>query len=491
MKGLVNMKKSNKGFTLVELIIVIAVIGVLAAILIPVFSNVIDKANQKSALSDARNAVAQFTAKLTDEEGLSMPESLVFVKKANKLWAVSYTNDGGCQVLADNGFKMLSNGATESENFANTVAAYEQQLKAEGYVSNATLARKAYCVNSVQRDVAQYDDATVQSVERNMMQQITVAPDTMALSFSYTPTQNFFQNTEAAVPSMDAGFSINGVASNAATLQDAINAAPAGATIRLYEDTTASAVIEVTNNITIDGNGHTITANGTRGLWIDSSNVTLNMKNVTLDCTNKERGVQINSNLSNVTINMSNVTIKNVTHYAVNVCAGCTNLAINIDNANIKSWAALNIWSDADVHVTNSVLHGYNNKSYNAQGWNNFSTINVEGDTTGHTDMHAESVDILVEDSIIIAEQTTGNRQKLVGFNSQSKNNIVTLKNCDLRSNDADVDPDHDAWIVYNYGETNTFVNENYSFTDLTTNQSYFADSVTVKDLGSTIWYNV
>ncbi|MBQ9949969.1 MAG: prepilin-type N-terminal cleavage/methylation domain-containing protein, partial [Clostridia bacterium] len=39
------MKRTKHGFTLVELIIVIAVIGVLAAILIPVFSNVIDKAN--------------------------------------------------------------------------------------------------------------------------------------------------------------------------------------------------------------------------------------------------------------------------------------------------------------------------------------------------------------------------------------------------------------------------------------------------------------
>ena len=43
------MKKTNKGFTIVELIIVIAVIGILAAILIPAFSNIIEKANAKSA----------------------------------------------------------------------------------------------------------------------------------------------------------------------------------------------------------------------------------------------------------------------------------------------------------------------------------------------------------------------------------------------------------------------------------------------------------
>lgn len=75
------MKRTKHGFTLVELIIVIAVIGVLAAILIPTFSNVIDKANAKSALSDARNTVTQY---LTDSFDKGLPENLVVVvKKAN------------------------------------------------------------------------------------------------------------------------------------------------------------------------------------------------------------------------------------------------------------------------------------------------------------------------------------------------------------------------------------------------------------------------
>ncbi len=56
------MKKTNKqkAFTIVELIIVIAVIGILAAILIPAFTNIIAKANAKSALSDARNTLTSF-----------------------------------------------------------------------------------------------------------------------------------------------------------------------------------------------------------------------------------------------------------------------------------------------------------------------------------------------------------------------------------------------------------------------------------------------
>nr|MBE6545134.1 type II secretion system protein [Oscillospiraceae bacterium] len=50
------MKRNNKkGFTIVELVIVIAVIGILAAVLIPTFSGVIADANATAAKQEARN----------------------------------------------------------------------------------------------------------------------------------------------------------------------------------------------------------------------------------------------------------------------------------------------------------------------------------------------------------------------------------------------------------------------------------------------------
>ena len=49
--------KNRKGFTIVELVIVIAVIAILAAVLIPTFSGVIGNANQSAALQTARSTL--------------------------------------------------------------------------------------------------------------------------------------------------------------------------------------------------------------------------------------------------------------------------------------------------------------------------------------------------------------------------------------------------------------------------------------------------
>mgnify|MGYP004582624527 CR=1 FL=1 len=63
------MKKSNKkGFTIVELVIVIAVIAILAAVLIPTFTNVVNKANESKDIQQARNAYEEWLAKQIDKD---------------------------------------------------------------------------------------------------------------------------------------------------------------------------------------------------------------------------------------------------------------------------------------------------------------------------------------------------------------------------------------------------------------------------------------
>ena len=59
------MKMSKKGFTIVELVIVIAVIAILAAVMIPTFSGMVGKAKESAAMQEANAAM---TAVFTSEE---------------------------------------------------------------------------------------------------------------------------------------------------------------------------------------------------------------------------------------------------------------------------------------------------------------------------------------------------------------------------------------------------------------------------------------
>ena len=56
------IKNTRKGFTITELVIVIAVIAILAAVLIPTFSGIVSKANDSKTLQEARNLMVNHIA---------------------------------------------------------------------------------------------------------------------------------------------------------------------------------------------------------------------------------------------------------------------------------------------------------------------------------------------------------------------------------------------------------------------------------------------
>ncbi len=60
-----NQNKNKKAFTLIELIVVIAIIGVLIAILVPTMNSFVDEARDATALANARTVYSIGQAEIT------------------------------------------------------------------------------------------------------------------------------------------------------------------------------------------------------------------------------------------------------------------------------------------------------------------------------------------------------------------------------------------------------------------------------------------
>ena len=129
--------RAKKGFTLVELIVVIAIIGVLAAILVPTMMGMVTKSRVTSADATA--------SKLKDSVGTWMIELDTAGLKAPETATISITNSGATagdgDSISDDAIALLTKKITDDYDFANktvsaTVYIVDRKAVACAYTDN-------------------------------------------------------------------------------------------------------------------------------------------------------------------------------------------------------------------------------------------------------------------------------------------------------------------------------------------------------------------
>ncbi len=90
-------KNNNKGFTLMEMLIVVAIIAVLVAIAIPVFTNQLEKAREATDAANIRSAYAEVMACALTDEGVGNKNSVnVTENKTGNQVTKTYEKDVEC-----------------------------------------------------------------------------------------------------------------------------------------------------------------------------------------------------------------------------------------------------------------------------------------------------------------------------------------------------------------------------------------------------------
>lgn len=152
-------RKLKKGFTLVELVIVIAVIAILSAVLIPTFGNVINNAKESAAKSEVSNAITQYTTNQAQNNlSADLPDGYIILLKDEKT------------VSGDEAYKAYVDDNTSNISY---VFSYNK-----GKLEMLTLSTTAGAAPSVNADKTELAITTAEKGAVNLkINGLTVSPD--------------------------------------------------------------------------------------------------------------------------------------------------------------------------------------------------------------------------------------------------------------------------------------------------------------------------
>ena len=120
------MKNKNRnGFTLAELLIVVAIIGVLVAISIPIFSKQLEKSRDATSVANLRSAYAEAMTAAIDYNGDSrLSGSKTTVKTGNTTMDL-YGSNGVVTAVVVHGVYLYSSSANDWSGMANNLPFYD------------------------------------------------------------------------------------------------------------------------------------------------------------------------------------------------------------------------------------------------------------------------------------------------------------------------------------------------------------------------------
>ena len=287
------MTKKNKrrGFTVVELVIVIAVIAILAAVLIPTYVNLVKKANEAKAQAEAKNLISEMLTNiiLGNKDSADL---LVFSKKGNDVYLNGYSAEQQkFLTYRDNPFALKTDIET-------TAKAAVKELFDEGVIEQNP-------------DVNNEKNPDDWRLEKNVKTII----ETLNTKYDVVVYANYIINADKFAPHVhtwetawmfdgthhwhkcagcdeitgkakhvfgddgkckDCGHVFNTGIKNVDEFKAAIRAAKPGDTIRLGADITGKGKFFISKELTIDLNGHVLSNTDIQTLFLQTgANVTV------------------------------------------------------------------------------------------------------------------------------------------------------------------------------------------------------------------------